>query len=284
MTDTSPNLKKYYRAPGLTIGLPTKGKYLPPQSITVNQEGGINVYPMRMADEMMLKNPDALMNGSAIQALFESCVPDIKTPALISAPDIDVLLLAIRVATYGRIMELETTCPNCEKDLAFDCNLPNMLSSIRDCSEDNILRLSDDLTVEVRPLNVADISFLNRKIFDEERRLQQIDLSPDLTEDQRTQQRNALFKRMSSLQSDMLAHTIVSINTPEGVVTDSAEMIDFIANAPAPWLKIIDTKQKSLSEGGMEKTVAAHCSYCEHDWRTMVDFDPTSFFEQNSSL
>lgn len=283
MSERNSKLKKYYRLPGLSVGLPSRGRFLPPQSIKLNENQAIDVYPMRMADEMMLKNPDALMSGSAIQSLFESCVPDIKTPALISSPDIDVLLLAIRVATYGRVMELETTCPNCEKDLSFDCNLPEMLSTIKDCSADNEIRLSDELTVLVRPFNVADISFMSRTIFEEERRMQQIDMSTDLTEEQRQMQRNMLFKRMSNLQSDMLSHTIMHIVTPDGEVSEQEELKDFLANVPTTWVKKIDEVQKEVGQGGMDKTIPITCEFCQHEWKTAVDFDPTSFFEVSSS-
>jgi hypothetical protein len=284
MAESVSRLQKYYRLPGLQINLPSRGKYLPPNSINLTDEGQLNIYPMRLADEMMLKNPDALMSGSAVQSLFESCVPDILTPALISSPDVDVLLLAIRVATYGRSMELETTCPNCEKELAFDCNLPQMLQTIKDCSFDNEARLTSDLLVKVRPFNVADISFMSRKIFEEERRLQQIDMSDDLNEDQRQMQRNMLFKRMSNLQSEMLSHTIMSITTPEGEVTDPAELSAFLANIAAPWVKKIDDIQKEVGQGGLDKTIPVTCEYCQHEWKTAVDFDPTSFFEVSSSV
>lgn len=277
------DLSKYYRVPGLSVPLPTKGAYLPKGTFKLSEDGEVNVFPMRMADEMMLKNPDALMSGSAVQSLFESCVPDITTPALISSPDVDVLLLAIRVATYGRTMELETTCPNCEKDLAFDCNLPDMLVSAKNCEFENMARLSDELTVLVRPFNVQDIAYMSRKIFEEERRLQQIELSDDLTEDQRQMQRNQLFKRMASLQANMLSKTIMEITTPEGTITDTEKASEFLANVPAPWVKKIDEMQKRVSEGGMDKTIPVTCTHCEHQWKTAIDFDPTSFFEPNSS-
>lgn len=277
------DLKKYYRLPGLTVFLPTKGKYLPANSIRLNAEGGINVFPMVMADEMMLKNPDALMSGSAVQSLFESCVPDIGNPAEISSPDIDVLLLAIRVATYGRIMELETTCPSCERDLTFDCDLPAMLQNVKDCSFENVIRLSEDIIVEVRPYNVSDLSFMSRRIFEEERRLQQIEATEELTPEQRQVQRNLLFKRMSALQSEMLANTIMGVTTPDGIVQGREAMEEFLANVPSPWVKKIDAAQKEINLGGLDKSIEAKCEHCAHEWRTAVDFDPTSFFDHNSS-
>jgi hypothetical protein len=125
-------LSKYYRyrVPGPHIKLATRGVFFPPNAIEMTLAGDIPVFPMVSADEMLLKSPDALMSGLALEKLFESCVPAIKTPRLISAPDIDVLLLAIRVATYGNKMALAANCPACKHENSFDCDLPSLLATM----------------------------------------------------------------------------------------------------------------------------------------------------------
>ena len=85
MTDT---LKKYYRMPGVHIRLPTNGAFMPPGSVEFTMSGDIPVYPMRGADELLLKSPDALMSGYAIEELLKSCVPAIQFPRLVSSPDL----------------------------------------------------------------------------------------------------------------------------------------------------------------------------------------------------
>ena len=99
-------LTKYFRIPGVHIKLPTHGAFMPTGSVAFTMNDEVPVYPMRGMDELLLKSPDALMNGYAIEKLIESCVPAIKFPRLISSPDLDVILMAIRAATYGETITL----------------------------------------------------------------------------------------------------------------------------------------------------------------------------------
>src|ERR1700722_9761403 len=81
-------LSGYYRIPGLHITPPSRGKFLTDLEMTMS--GEIPIYPMKASDEMLLKNPDSLMSGLALEGLFASCIPAIKNPREISLPDIDV--------------------------------------------------------------------------------------------------------------------------------------------------------------------------------------------------
>jgi len=280
---TTDILSKYYRLPGMNVQLPTQGAFLPEGSVTFVNGNEVEVLPMRASDEMMLKNPDALMSGNAVEMLFQSCVPSITSPADISAPDMDVLLLAIRVATYGRVMEVETDCPECSAHLAFDCNLPLMLQTQVNVDPVNEVRLTDDIVVYLRPFTLRDVGELSRRVFDEERRLRLLESDETLTEDQRQPHRNALYKRMAELQSKMSSNTITKIVVPEGEVVDRAAIAGFMANTSAAWARKIDEKQFEMSKAGIDKTVPAVCEHCNHEWNTAVEFDPTTFFGQGSS-
>jgi hypothetical protein len=63
---------------------------------------------MTAKDELMLKTPDALMNGQATVEVIKSCVPSIKNPWHMPSIDIDTILIAIRIATYGENMEFSS--------------------------------------------------------------------------------------------------------------------------------------------------------------------------------
>jgi hypothetical protein len=91
------------------------------------------------------------MSGLAIEKLISSCVPAIKTPALISAPDLDVLLIAIRAATYGNMMPVDVECPKCSEELSFDCDLGAVLGTMVEVPETLDLRLSKDVVVVMKP-------------------------------------------------------------------------------------------------------------------------------------
>jgi len=68
-------LKKYFRQPKIYISLPSQGKFYPDGSIEMTENGELPVYSMTAKDEMIIKTPDALLNGSStvevIQVVFQ---------------------------------------------------------------------------------------------------------------------------------------------------------------------------------------------------------------------
>jgi hypothetical protein len=102
-------LKSYFRKPGIWAKLPSQGKFYSQAVTDLNEMGEIPVYPMTAKDELLLKNADALLNGTAIYSMLASCVPSIKNVEEIPSIDLDLLLLAIRRASNGESMEITTT-------------------------------------------------------------------------------------------------------------------------------------------------------------------------------
>jgi hypothetical protein len=83
-------------------------------NLAVNQE--IAVYPMSALDQILMRTPDALLNGDALLKIVKNCVPDIQNVKQLVEPDINTLLLAIRIASVGPSMELELNCPACQQE------------------------------------------------------------------------------------------------------------------------------------------------------------------------
>jgi len=66
------------RQPKIYIKLPSGGQYWPQGSIVIPENGDLPVYSMTAKDELLLKIPDALMNGQAIVEVIQNCIPSIK--------------------------------------------------------------------------------------------------------------------------------------------------------------------------------------------------------------
>lgn len=276
-------LHKYFRIPGLNISLPTQGKFFTDGAALI--AGNIPVFPMRAADELLLKNPDALMSGFAIEKLLESCVPAIKNPREISAPDLDVLLLAIRAATYGDTMEIQATCPECQTENSFDCDLGAIIQNVKPIPDENFIRLSNDLVVYVRPYNLENTTALSLATFEETRKVQAADMNDQLTTEQKSHQINVSMQRLSSLNTTLLSKCVVKIVTPEGEVSDPAFIDEFFQNITKTWTSLIEDKLLELNNAGIDKSISVKCSRvtCGHEWKTVVEFDPANFFDTGSS-
>lgn len=278
-------LAKYFRVPGLHVRLPTGGVFLSEGGVELATDGTVPVFPMRAADELLLKNPDALMSGYAIEKLLESCVPAIKYPKLVSAPDMDVLLLAIRAATYGDVMEIQASCPKCQHTNTFECNLPALIEKVTVCPSDTSVRLTDDLVVYVRPYNLENQTRLSLATFEETRKVQALDLSETATAEQRTLQMNTSMETLAELSADLMAQCVTRVVTPEGEVTDRTYIGDFFGNITRSWTQKIEKMLTELNSAGIDKTLHVTCQRadCGAEWDTTVEFDPSNFFDSGSS-
>jgi hypothetical protein len=276
-------LSGYYRIPGLHVIVPTKGKFLTDFKPTMNNE--IPIYPMKASDEMLLKNPDALMSGLALEKLFESCIPCIGNPREISMPDVDTLLIGIRAATYGEKMPLDVECPSCKSQYDYICDLPSILGTMTYVNEDNCVKLSEQILVYVKPYTLKDASEIAFLSFDEMRELQNMQASIADDEEGRkikTEKMNDTMKKISDLTLDILVNCILHIVVPEGVVSDKKEIKDFLKNISKAWYEMIDNRVKDMNNHGIDKKLHIVCDNCKHEWDSNMEIDPTSFFDAGS--
>jgi len=107
---SQPNpLQKFFRQPKVYVSLPSKGLYYEPGSL-IGDYNNVPVFAMSGMDEIIMKTPDALFTGEATAKVIESCCPYIKNAKTMPSIDIDALLIAIRIATFGEKMTVTQTC------------------------------------------------------------------------------------------------------------------------------------------------------------------------------
>ncbi len=278
-------LSRYYRMPGLHVNLPTQGRFMPQGSIEFTMSQEIPIFPMRGADEMLLKNPDALMSGYALEKLIESCAPAIRLPRQVSAPDLDVLLLAIRIVTYGDKMPLATECPKCHQETEFDCDLPTLLTTMKSVVLENTVRLSDEVVVYVRPFTLENTTLISLASFDEARRMQGIEAQkPDSRT--RANEMSKAMERIRLMTMEAVAASIMKVVVPGTEVHDPSAIREFFFNIKKPWTDKIEAKVIELNGMGIDKKLHVVCSNkeCAHEWDSEAEFDPASFFDVGSSV
>lgn len=278
---SNPNpLAEYFRVAGVHQALPTGGQFFEEGEIEQALNGEVAVLPMTAADEIVLKNPDALLNGDALERLFKSCVPAIKNPRHISVPDMDVLLLAIKLASYGDSLEVNVTCPKCQNEFSTETSIRGLLSAatpIKD--EDTSVRISDTMVIDVRPYDFKSKTILDLQTFQEEKALQYL-TDVDMDDDERQRRFNSAFERLAELNLDLLSHCVRAVNVPTGRVTDPEHIHAFVKNTDRATVKKITDKLKKLSESGIPKTLEVKCAKeeCGHEWTTGMVFDASHFF------
>lgn len=112
----NPLLKKI-QFPGRKFRLPSKGVFyndgeLDPSVI----DGEVEVFPMTAIDEINLKSPELLFEGTAIDRVFKRCIPEVKKPLKLLTSDVDYLLACLRIVSYGKEMHIKHQCAKCKEE------------------------------------------------------------------------------------------------------------------------------------------------------------------------
>lgn len=221
-------LQKYFRQPKIYLSLPSNGKYYPAGSLEISENGEYPVFPMTARDEIMIKTPDALLNGQATASVITSCIPAIKDPFNMPSMDLDACLIAIRIATYGEMMEVSIKVPVTGEDKDFDLDLRIMLDQFSNVDYNSAIEL-DGMIVNLRPLTYGEFTETSRKTFDEQRIFNVIN-DTDMAEGDKLATFTESFKKLTDLTILTLEKSIASIEVGDDVVTDQAHIKEFIAN------------------------------------------------------
>jgi hypothetical protein len=143
-------LKKYFRQPKVYVKLPSKGIFNQPGSLNGDPDN-VSIYGMTGMDEILIKTPDALYSGETTVKVIESCCPAIKNGWDVSNLDVDLILTAIRIATFGNLMEVEHVCPGCKTTNDYTLELSKLIDHYTNCKFENKIVLKD-LVIKINEL------------------------------------------------------------------------------------------------------------------------------------
>jgi hypothetical protein len=275
MANANP-LLKYVRQPAIFWNPPSAGQWWPAESLEESANGDYPVLPMSSRDEIMLKTPDALINGSAIVDLFQSCIPSIKNAWDMPSIDVDSALIAVRIASMGETMNFSSTCPNCSSENDYDIDLRNTLSSIR-CPHYLPFEFKN-LTFQLRPQRYFSMNSSNQLRFIEQSIYQSLSNS-ELDEDQRRELLTQQVAQAEQLNYEILVSSTEYISTPEGNRVDDPEQIkEFYQSAETAIVKRIKQEMDSYAAAAGIKPIQLKCNSCEHEYERDLVFDYSSFF------
>lgn len=270
-------LSQFFRQPVIHIRLPSGGKFYPAGSLTMPPNGEIPVLPMTAVDEITYRTPDALFNGSAIVSVIQSCVPSIRDPWAMPSIDIDAVLVAIRIASFGHGIDIGTTCPNCrhQDDVTLDLRAIN--DQIKPGNYDQSLNIGN-LEIYFKPINYREVNQNNQVQFEQQQALRAVD-NEQLEESKKLEQLNRSMRIINELTLRTVAQSIAAIKTPDAIVTETNYILEFLANCDAKLFNqlrdyVIDLKQHSEI-----KPVDLTCSECNHQYSQPFTLDMSSFFE-----
>lgn len=222
-------LQKYFRQPKVYITLPSNGKYYYNNGIDFPENGELPVYPMTAKDELAMKTPDALLNGQATVDVIQSCVPNIKNAWEMPSIDLDAVLIAIRIATYGEQLDITTKIPGTGEERDFSVDLRQILNKLVVSDFDGDLDVNN-MHVKIRPLTYREFTKSSMKTFEEQRIFQLVN-NQEIPEEEKLAKFNESFRKLTDLTVDMMNHSVYSITVDGSEVTNPTHLQEFMQNA-----------------------------------------------------
>lgn len=276
--NTNP-LNKYLRQPEIYVKLPSGGKYWPPGSLDMPISGELPVLPMSTRDEIMVNTPDALLNGEAVVNMIQSCIPNIRNAWAMPSVDLDTVLIAIRIASYGEKMEYTSTCPKCENSDNYEIDLRQFLDMPVDLQGYENAFDYKGITVSLRPLDYNSVNQQNLEQFEQQRLMTMVN---DTTIDEATKQKRfqEIFNILTTYTIQNVVGSIEKLTTPEGItVIDPMHLKDFVENSERIFFQTLKDKLLDIKNKFPEKTVSTVCDTCSNEYTIPFTFDQSNFFE-----
>jgi len=276
-------LMSFMRQPKIYIRLPSQGQYWPVGSIDITATGEYPVYGMTAKDELLLKIPDALMNGQAVVDVIQSCMPNIKDAWSCPVLDLDVILVAIRIATYGEIMTTPIKFGDLELDYRMDLRLV-MDQLTRSISWISAIPINQDLTVFVKPLTYKDISQSAIQTFETQKIMELIN-NDGISEDDKLKLFKESFTKLTAVTLDIVGKSIYQIDTVNGSTDDLNHIKEFIDNVDKEIFDIIHSHLDNLKEQNSLKPIEVAVTdemreqgFTDDTVEIPITFDASSFF------
>lgn len=271
------------RQPKIYIRLPSGGQYWDPGSIDIPENGEFPVYSMTAQDELTLKIPDALMNGQSVVDVIQHCIPNVKNAWACPNLDMDAILIAIRIATYGEKMTVPITVGTYEADYELDLRV--LLQQLEtQITWDPVVSVSDDLTVYVRPVTYRTMTESAMQTF-ETQKLIQLAANDSIPDEEKLETFKDSFAKLNRLTIGIVNESVYQVDSTAGQVTNRQHIQEFMNNVDKSTFGKIKDHIDKLREGNTIKPLTIPVTdemreqgVTEETIEYPISFDPSNFF------
>lgn len=288
-------LKQYARTPKVYIKLPTLSKFYPSDLLQYSPNGEIGIKGLTAADDMMLNNTDALLNGDAVFHVLKSCLVDCKDVKKLLYPDVNTILTAIRAASKGDKMKFTAICPHCEKEHEHEVSIAQLLSAtvtIDNIEENTIYEFESGearLKILMKPSPYTDMSHANLLVYEQARLVQYFRNNNETTDEETSKRLKEAFDKIIKFQQKVLINSIEKIDIIQNsngedvvtAVTDRGHISEFLIDLEDEHAKNLNKQLEVLNQNiGTPDNIETQCE-CGEEFTMEVKFDPTNFSEDN---
>jgi hypothetical protein len=276
-------LTSLMRQPKIYIRLPSNGRYWAEGSLDLSPNGEYAVYSMTARDELLLKTPDALLNGQAMVDVVEHCVPSIKNAWEIPSIDLDVILIAIRMATYGE--KMDTTVTIGEEDLSYTIDLRMLMDQLLDTvTWDERINVGTEIALFIQPVNYKVISQTSIQNFETQKIMRLVNDS-SLSEEEKIVTFRESFKKLTDISVGIINNSVFRVESSAGTTDDRSDILEFMDNCDKSVFDAIKQRLDHLKEVNSLKPIKVRATPemlaagSTEEIEIPLIFDPANFFD-----
>lgn len=277
---TTNPLQQYFRVPKLYVKLPSLGQYNNAEDIDLSVTNEVGVLPLTSIDQLLLKTPDALLNGQTLFKIIQSCVPAIKNVKNLTTPDINAVIVGIRIASSGPNFDFTCKCPKCQHDNDLQVNLTEYLDTAEELPPEKTVEIDNGLIVYVSPYRFDQRNMQLINEFEESKSMRMLDNQENLNEIEKIEKLSNLVQSMAERTFNIVSQSVVKIfiSQSKEIVTDKNHIAEFMRGISKNQADAIMSAINELNVIGIKNTASLTCESCNNEWEQTIDFDPTSFF------
>jgi DNA-directed RNA polymerase subunit RPC12/RpoP len=190
--------------------------------------------------------------------------------------DIDAVLIAIRIASYGESMEVNSGCPECGHHNEYNLDLLSFLDKSNGFTYKDTVSVGQ-LTIKLRPYNYKELTKAAIKTF-EQQKLISIVTNEDLSEEDKIAKFGESFVNLTRLTVDVVVNCIESVETPDGIVSDKEMIREFMENTSSEIFNLVNDQVREMKDLMALKAHDVECQECSHKFTVEVAMDQTNFF------
>lgn len=244
--------------PGQTFRLPSGGLFYTHGELSDEvMNGELHVHPMTTYDEILMKSPDMLFTGKAIEQVFRRCIPQVQRPLDLFSKDVDFLLTCLRMVSFGEDVVL-TWKHDCQNALVHEYKIP--------------LKPFIDTAKRIDPTRANDMGKYTAPngqlvVFRPPRMKDVIELFQAPAKDATPAQINAA----------LISSVLALIDSVDGV-RDRPMIRQWLEQVPAGWMDDISTQVGAVGDWGPSFETTVLCKDCGEKITLSTPVNPVAFF------
>lgn len=294
IVEKNPLLERFNKMPPETFRMPSGGILYNNGEIDADViNGEVIIYPMTTVDEITMRSPDMLYQGTAIEKVFSRCIPEIKKPFDILANDVDYLLICLRIVTYGNNLQIYWNCPICTKNKDESAGTVHT-EQTHEKDPYELAKSIGEEAVNVKPVHTINLSNFLRNIKPLD--LQNKNFEVNLDTGECVKLRPSTFGEMIKLyqydpsklltpeeMTEYVIDAILSVIDSVDGVKNREFIREWALRCKAPVLNKLQEEIHKANDWGTSHQHSVKCDKCGHETELEIPLNPLHFFTAPST-